>query len=517
MASTNAARELLERYEIEWKRQSLHVAMSTIHVDEIAAKLAAFYEKIRNIIDYQEEHLLRKNTMLRTLQRRLLLSQSGNIAEGFVKEIIRGGQLKNNSVPETKIGEVQQIIDQHLRLVHEHKGAHGGENEEYAQWLFELAANAIEDVLFPSMREGLLAGVMVETLRENIHFNGKSEDDIDLEVHLMIAVQRALFRVDDDQLMYRVARIIYPGFVGVDLRAVRSLIKKTMKSPLQRAIFRLAKQYDTVFLLIGDIIDETKDVAHLRVTFEHEELLREAALHAYEKRFTREKGRLYRLAFFTVLSFLLSKIAIALAIEIPLEKLVTHNFSLGNTIINVVTPPLLMLVIVSFIRMPGVENRKRAIEEVLRVAYEEKRKEYVLKREKKRGIVATIIINLLYAGLFVLVFWLLSKILVELQFSAANMIVFALFISLVAAAGVKIHNRAQELSLEPQEATVVGFIIDLFTIPLVTIGKWIIEGLAQFNILVLLMNLVIELPLQFIVEFLENFRSFIQSKKDEIR
>jgi hypothetical protein len=49
-----------------------------------------------------------------------------------------------------------------------------------------------------------------------------------------------------------------------------------------------------------------------------------------------------------------------------------------------------------------------------------------------------------------------------------------------------------------------------------TIGRWTIAGLSKFNVLVVAFDFLIELPFQFFVEFIENFRKFIREKKEEI-
>src|SRR3989338_2193188 len=83
-----------------------------IHVDEVASKIAKFYEQIRNVVDYREEHLLRKNSIFRALQRSILLDNhdSSRIAESLTKEIIRSGHLPNNAIPESAITRVSQLV-----------------------------------------------------------------------------------------------------------------------------------------------------------------------------------------------------------------------------------------------------------------------------------------------------------------------------------------------------------------------------------------------------------------------
>jgi len=55
------------RFWYETKRPGEEVP--TIHVDEVASKVASFYEKIRGVIDYRGEHLLRKTAIERKLKR----------------------------------------------------------------------------------------------------------------------------------------------------------------------------------------------------------------------------------------------------------------------------------------------------------------------------------------------------------------------------------------------------------------------------------------------------------------
>ena len=47
--------------------------VKTIHVSELTSLPAFAYEKIRNIVDYKEENLLRKNAISRLLKRKFKL------------------------------------------------------------------------------------------------------------------------------------------------------------------------------------------------------------------------------------------------------------------------------------------------------------------------------------------------------------------------------------------------------------------------------------------------------------
>ena len=75
-----------------------------IHADYVASKFATLYEKLRQVIDFQEEHLLRKNAIDRILKRRLILSSDPEeIVSSLVYELIRGGYFPNDKIPEIRI------------------------------------------------------------------------------------------------------------------------------------------------------------------------------------------------------------------------------------------------------------------------------------------------------------------------------------------------------------------------------------------------------------------------------
>src|SRR5437763_1669337 len=96
------AQRLLQRYR-EWYQSLQNKETATLHTDETASKIAALYEKTRELLDWKEEHLLRRAAIWRILKRKLLLSNGQKIiAEPFVLELIRAGHFPNDGVAELK-------------------------------------------------------------------------------------------------------------------------------------------------------------------------------------------------------------------------------------------------------------------------------------------------------------------------------------------------------------------------------------------------------------------------------
>jgi hypothetical protein len=487
-----------------------------IHVDEIASKIASFYEKVRNIIDYREEHLLRKNTIGRILRRRIFLKDfDKNFAEPLIKDLIRAGHLPNDSVPAKEIAAVQTIID---NLIFFLEYPHAGQltKDELAEWLIDMTAVAIEEELFKPYKEKLLADFMFQTLRKNLIVKNADLLESERDIQLFLAVQRTLFKPDAVQLQYRLLKFAYPNWgkfnpaeleaVAPEIPNIKSGLENYLKHKAALHFLRLTSREKLIFLLIGDLVFSGRPL--------NGDLDQEIEA-VYSARYAKEALQLNRLALLSVISFFLSKILVAVAIEIPLDKyLFAHSFSWLNTGLSIAFPPFLMLAIVAFIKMPSKKNLELASQEVKRVLAGEK-KEYAVIIPKKTGWFSEILVRLAYLAVFVFTLYFIVKILLWLKFSVASIVIFCLFTSMVIATGVKVYNRARELNLEKEKATILKFLLDLVTIPFMTIGKWVISGLSKLNVLVLIFNLVIELPFQLFVEFIENFRSFLKSKKEE--
>ena len=212
---------------------------------------------------------------------------------------------------------------------------------------------------------------------------------------------------------------------------------------------------------------------------------------------------------------------IAFVVEyLIIDTRILHNPpSLQALGINIVIPPLLMLFIIISIRPPRKENLGKVIVEMMKIIYENKEKDtYPIKIPSKKNPIIKGVLFILYGATFLGVFWLLWKILgvSELSFSIPSKIIFILFLSLIAFAGTKIKERAKELSVEQESGGFFGFIIDWISLPFVQLGKWLSGQWAKYNLFLVIMITLIDLPFQIFVEFLEHWRSFIKEKKDEI-
>jgi hypothetical protein len=500
---------------------------SKIHVDYIASRVASFYEKIRSIVDYQEEHLLRKNAIERMLKRRLIIKKDGkNIAKPLIYELIRAGHFPNDIIPERKIEEVNTIIDKYILILNNLPALKKNEKEELSNWITGLASCEIEEKLAPPTEDEILAEYMYEImeerilLKDNVKFSKKEKG-----IQLFIAIQKALLRADEPLITYRLLKLYYPEWTNAskdlileiarDFHSLKKALKKQFEHPLGPKLFNLLNRYNTPYLILRDVI--LKYPKQIREKISQPESLEPLIEKAYQNRYQRSKAKLGRAAIYSTISIFITKMLLAFAIEIPLDIYIIPQFSYINLAISILFPPLLMFFIISTIRPPPAENAQKVMWEAMKIVYESKKKEaYEVKLGKKRGLLLSGIIGLTYLITFIISFGVLFWILLQLNFSIVSQIIFVAFICLIGFAGAKIRQRAKELSVEKEKESGLIFLMDFFFLPFVRMGKWLSARLTKVNLVILLLTFVWETPFQVFVEFLENWSSFLKEKKEEI-
>jgi hypothetical protein len=515
------AERLVTRYrEFEaQQREGAESGEQVIHVDEIATKVATFYDKLRTLVDYREAHLLRKGAIERTLRRRMLLAAPDEpFAEAFVKDLIRSGHLPNDRVPESKIAEVEAVLENLRYLLGERHEASRRARREVYRWLLRVFASALEETLYGLAREALIADLMYETLRPRIVLKRLSLEGKALDMQLYIAVRRAALRFDDNQLQYALIKLLYPHWgrmsageleeVIPKLDYLRRNIQTLLRHPAGPYLLKMCQKEKIAFQLAGGLIFIGAPV---------EEGFEAELRTLYEDRYARTASQIKKLAFFSVLSFFISKVAVALLIEIPLDHAFSYSFSVTSLAMNVLFPPLLMLAIVLFIRPPSPRNFALVAREVRNILLAGNERTYVVRGASGAGRFTSFLVKVLYLAALAIVLFYAVRYLRMLAFSPASIVIFLLFTSMIIATGVKIDNRSKEMSMEGRRSTIFGFLTDLIIIPFTAIGRWVIAGLARFNVFVITFDLFVELPLGFFVEFLENFRAYVNAKKEEIR
>ena len=137
-------------------------------------------------------------------------------AESLVLELIRGGYFPNDKIEETKISEVQKVIDKYIFILkNSPENTKGRAGLQFYNRILEIAACEIEETLDPSLKEMALIDYMFEHMKERISINENvyergllKKEDKDIQIY--IAVQQALFKLDAPMISYNLIRYKYP-------------------------------------------------------------------------------------------------------------------------------------------------------------------------------------------------------------------------------------------------------------------------------------------------------------------
>jgi len=525
-------KNLINRYQFWYQLFQPKAEMPTIHVDEVASTIASFYEKIRGVVEWKEEHLLRRAAIGRILKRRMFLQKTGEeIAEPFVFELIRSGHFPNDRIEETKIEEVKKALNKYLFILQNSPGPQQEKGKvQLYDWLLNLAACEIEEILCPPIREKALIEYMTELMEEKIEVTkgsiiqkmmGKEEK----ETQIFIACQRALFKLDGPIISYYLLRKRYPAWsdlqgaqlqgVAADIYSIWKDIQRDMDHPLAEKFYKICEKYDTPYLILGDILSQGPPEA--RENFDKPEILEGLIKSAYQARLRKLKARMGRAAVFSTISIFATKMLLAFAIEIPFDRYVLGEFNRQSLIFNILIPPLLMFLLVLTIRPPKKENLDRVILEAMKIVYEKDKKDiYTIKPPRKKGFILNFIVFTFYSLTFIVSFGLIILGLKRLDFGALSIIIFLMFFSLIAFAGVKIRERAKELDITEGRGGFLAFLADTISLPFLRVGRWLSNQWTRFNIVVVLITALIDMPFQLFTEFLEHWRTFLKEKKDEI-
>jgi hypothetical protein len=530
-----ATAKLIEQYRLWHRSLQPKDGVATINVDDVTSKVATFYEKIREIVDWREKHLMRRMAIERILKRRLFLrTNSKGSSEPFVFELIRGGHFPNDEIPKTKIAEIQKLIDKYTYIINKSPAPPKGMNRgQLYVFLISVAACEVEETLDPlfHMKETALIEYMEESIKNKLKLGEKVLsrgliDDAEKNIQIYIAVQQALLKLDSPIISYYLLKRYYPSWINYkaaeltnttkNIYRIWDRIEKSFEHPLSDKFYKICERYDTPYLLLGDILsnDPINNGDGLADPAAAEKLFQEV----YGKRFKTLKSRLGKTAFFSTLSIFVSNIFTLYALEFPFAKYVIGNISYYAAIFDILGPTFLMFLLMVTIRPPGKKNLPLVFKEFEKIVYGTKKKEiYEVELYPKRSVVFRIVIYFIYFVSFCVSFGVIIWCLWLLNYPPLSYLLLIMFTSLIAFSGLKIRQRSRELDVTEQKGTIFNIIIDPLSLPMVRLGKWLTARWKKINIVGVIFILLVDTPFLVFVEFLEQWRYFIKEKKEDIR
>ena len=94
--------------------------------------------------------------------------------------------------------------------------------------------------------------------------------------------------------------------------------------------------------------------------------------------------------------------------------------------------------------------------------------------------------------------------------------IFLVFLSAASFLGFRLSRLIRELEVVRSASNGLTFIRDLIYLPFVVVGQWMSEKYAKVNIVAMVLDMLIELPLKTVLRLVRQWGAFIDDRKDRI-
>lgn len=548
-------------YSEKTKKLSEDEDLARIRVSSLVSRLAFFYEKARNAVEYEEEHLLRKTAIARILKRQIVIegvlrqAESLDISKHLLIELIRGGYLANDSIPETKIDEIAFILEKYIILknflsaemstffslktdINKTKDTIQEKNN-LISWLLNLAACEIEDNLSPNKIKKVIVGNMFDFLEKKIQLPDdllEFEKAKDIQIYLSIA--RNYLKFDEDILSFVLFKY-YNGFwlelnkkgileekdkedikkVAVSFAVLRKEINKDLNHPLKKQLDKISRTYSLYFNVLAETIE--KDPLALYGEIQKAEKGFVASIKkACNQKYSKAKTKLWRAALRSIVYIFLTKSIFVLAIEIPAIRWFNEELNYLSLAINIIFPAVLLFFIVLTIRKPAEDNTEKIVSGIKEISFisQDKKSALTLRKPRKRNFIAAAIFNLIYAASFCFSIYLIIKLLTLplIGFTWVSIVIFLFFLAFVSFFSILTTRGIKELLVIERRESLLAFLVDLFYLPIIMVGRWLSNNMSKVNIFVFIFDFVIEAPFKILVDIADDWTKYVREKRDNM-
>lgn len=495
--------------EIQLARSYKHKLNSSINKStKHGSSLAIAYERARNAVEYKDEHLIRQSAIERILKRRLFLNQSDKkVASLLIKELVWAKYIEANSIDESGIDKLKSIIEKYREaglLV---------PNSSKSSILVGLCACEIDESLNFDPESQIVINYVSSTLESIIKFDEENKSTKSIQTY--IATERSFARNSEILIRYKLLKALLPKWNDpVKLLQILDTIDGHLNYKHKDLIRRKVSQISAPFNLIRDLVTEnTKELDELT---NDSDKLNSKLTEILNKKYQETKDKVVRASKRSIVYIFLTKMVMAILIEIPFDILIgSINFVV--LAINVLFPPSLMILFNSRVKLPDDNNTSLMIDKVNNYLYSDTQnlqiEEIKLNKEKSKTEKVFQFVFLTTSVLFVTSLVYLLNL---LDFNIVSQLIFLFFLSVVSFFAYRVKEISNDYLLS--ESTNDSFfetLLDYLFLPIIKSGQWLSSQVSKVNILSFIFDFIIEAPLKTFLEIFEQWLHFVRVKKEE--
>ncbi len=503
--------------------------ISALSVSQTVSFFALVYEKVRNAVEYRDDHLILRAAIERILKRRFSLNPDGRgEAENLLRELLWARYFDNGVLGVEDTVTIQNLINKYVLLRRQLVAGRDSEFRIYIdQFLTDLFTCEIEEALKPQSAQIQinLTFFIYQVLRKKIKIEGLKEDQKD--TFFLVAIEKVFGKSDRSYLRYHLFTTFYKTLSGYSERELQTLVAKLpaifkkiddmVANPYVDNLIKFTRKQLPPFLILFSLIKNKAN--ELQEILTNKEKLWNEVDQTCRDKYQQLGARVRTLAVRSFIYILLTKMIFAIILEIPISNYFYGEVSRNAIIINSIFPPILMVIILGFFKVPGEENTRKIYRRLIDIINEDKVFETrVAFVPKKSGLKRPLLIfgfTIFYSFTFFVTLTLIYEALTYIHFNLVSQAIFIFFVSVVTFFSYRIRQITKELRLE-EKPSILSPVVDFFFMPLLALGKFFSSEIAKLNFFIFIFDFIIEAPFKLIFEVVEEWISFVRKRKEEI-
>ena len=503
--------------------------ISALSVSQTVSFFALVYEKVRNAVEYREDHLILRASIERILRRRFSLNPDGHgEAENLLRELLWARYFDNGVLGAEDNMIIQNLVNKYILLRRQLVVGRDSELRIFLdQFLMDLLTCEIEETLKPESAQiqANLTFFLYQVLRKKIKIEGLKEDQKD--AYFIVAIEKVFGKSDRAYLRYHLFTTFYKTLekhtevelqnLGSKLPAIFKKIDDIVSNPYVDNLAKFIRKQLPPFLILFALIKSKPNELQTILT-DRERLWNEVDQTCRDK-YQQLGARVRTLAVRSFIYILLTKMIFAIILEVPVSMYFYGEVNRNAIIINSIFPAILMIGILGFFKVPGEENTKKIFQRIIDIIDEDKsfetRVAFVPKKSAPKRPLLIFGFTVFYSLTFLVTLTLIYEFLSNLGFNLVSQVIFIFFVSVVSFFSYRIRQVTKELRLE-EKASILAPIGDFFFMPMLSLGKFFSSGIAKLNFFIFIFDFIIEAPFKLIFEVVEEWISFVRKRKEEI-
>ncbi len=486
-----------------------------VHIAGAGGTLTAAYEQLRNAAEYAEEHLLLERAIRRFYRRLFVTRDRAQIkksGEELAVELTLAGYIQNDSVLESTVKQINVLGVQYFAAYETLSRDRTLSRADIERWTLDVLAVRVEWLFANHSATGAYVQFVYDYLLEVTDFETVfGSRPADIETALYVAIHRALLKSDLAVVRtglldrYQLSPDHLDQFVSMNQQ-----IDTLFSSPTVEKLFRFVDRRGAPFRILKHMVDEDDTLSESLSN-------KDEFLRAYEAQVNREyqtiNTKINRGIIKSVIFLIITKFLIGLAIEVPYDWVVYGEIVWTALLVNLAFPPLYMILLRMTLMLPGAANTKRLGQQIDHILYGQETKQLERRQVASFGVGY----NIAYVLAFVVVFGGVGYLLWQYaQFELLHLLIFFIFLSGASFLGFRLSRMIREIEAVDSNQNAVTTVRDFLYMPFVVVGRYMSDKYAQVNLVALVLDMVIELPMKTILRLVRQWAAFISSKQDQL-